>query len=78
MIFETGYGQNEISTVDITCKAVECSPPPTFMWMIGRNQPAWSALLIIFVRRGPGLLPERHPGPEQYGGGGREDLLYLH
>jgi len=34
VIFETGYGQNEISTVDITCKAVECSPPPTFMWMI--------------------------------------------
>ena len=37
VVFETGFGQNEISSVDIQCKAVECSPPPTFMWMIGRN-----------------------------------------
>jgi len=34
VVFEAGFGQNEISTVDIQCKAVECSPPPTFMWMI--------------------------------------------
>ena len=39
MVFETGFGQNDISSEDIRCKAVECSPPPTFMWMIGRNPP---------------------------------------
>jgi len=34
VVFETGFGQNDISSEDIRCKAVECSPPPTFMWMI--------------------------------------------
>ena len=79
VIFETGYGQNEISTVDISCKAVECSPPPTFMWMIGRSLCwSWPALMIIFVRRGSRLLPQRHPGREPNCGGGREDVLHLH
>ena len=37
-------GENEISDVDIECKAVECSPPPTFRWMIGDRQQSHSMI----------------------------------
>ena len=37
-------GENEISDVDIECKAVECSPPPTFRWMIGDRQQSHSRI----------------------------------